>query len=388
MTSLPKPTPPTRRSLLRELFADNPMLDEAIRARRRFRRGGASAGPALYYAVIGLIVLAYVWSIVAIIHSQSNVTEEMCYFELIIVTLAMPLSLYATIAGEREKATWEALVLTRLTPGQILAGKLTWRITTLLTLLLILLLQIIIGEAIHPVFGFLGTLYGQLLVFTWGIFLGALTLFVSTISKRSVAALGITGITLVVTLLLFPMLVSIFGFGPAAYNYPAGAFNLLSWQAFTNYSFHLNPFVALDKVVHGPPAAILNGFDYSSGGDYDSFENRFLYFTKFVPIAPVAFIALALSFMALAYRILRKLEAPQETERDYRKRFRNEIAPHVGIGVITAVAFCILTYKISDGDIALIVVTTLVGLVLGSFCAWLVSRGGKVIQTNSRPRRV
>jgi len=363
MTTLPKIVVPVRRSLLHELFVDNPMFDEAIRARRRFQRGGATAGPALYYSVIGLIVLAYLWSIAAIIHGTDNVTIEISYFELIVVTLAMPLSLYGAIAGERERATWEALVLTRLTPGQIVAGKLTWRITVTVTLMVILSVLVMVGEFDRPTYGVWGTLRGQSLVLIWGIFLGALTLLVSSISKRSVTALGITFITLVAALLLFPLLASMFG------AYSDGQVDItLGWRSVFQFLIQQNPFVALSDVfTYGPTAHL-------AAGDVDLSGHTYLYAFRFVPTADIVYAVMAILCVFLSYRVLKRLEAPQETERAYTKRFRDEIGPHMAIGVVTAIAFCLFTYKISDGDIGLVITTTVVGLIAGAFCAWCVSR--------------
>ena len=151
MTSPLKTAPPAAaRSLWQELFWENPMFDEAVRAGQQFVRGGSTPGRALNVIALGLIGFFYVWLLAVILRFGENVTTEILYFELIGVTILVPLSIYGAVAGERERSTWEALVLTRLTPAQITAGKLIWRMLVLVALMLVLALPIVVSQIARP----------------------------------------------------------------------------------------------------------------------------------------------------------------------------------------------------------------------------------------------
>lgn len=201
--------------LLHELIHENAMLEEATRMWRKFLRSGGSSGKAVNGIAIALIAFFYLWSLVAIVRSQENWVMPIQFFELVLLTLVMPASIYGAISGERERATWEALILTRLTPAQIIAGKLFWRVLMVLGVMAVLAVPMMLSQRVgtrgaeHTFFGDL--VRGQAMIFAWGVLLCAFGLWVSANSRRSVTSAAVIYSTLFAALILLPMLLAVYG---------------------------------------------------------------------------------------------------------------------------------------------------------------------------------
>ncbi len=138
-----------RESLFRTLFVENAMHAEAERAWRRLWRGGDSNATRIVNRVVMVLVaFFYVWICISVLKYGSEAYEALGLLELFIITLLLPVTVYAAIAGEREKATWEALILTRLTPVQIMVGKLAWRVLFVLIIMGFSFLPILLSVAV------------------------------------------------------------------------------------------------------------------------------------------------------------------------------------------------------------------------------------------------
>ncbi len=240
--------------VLRRLFVANPILEEATRAWRKFFRVAGGPGRGLSYAAVLIIALVYLWLLgeIMLARGGSGMTTTILYFQLIAVTLAMPISVYGAIAGERERTTWEALILTRLTPGQIVVGKIAWRLGGLLVLMVVFLVPLLVSvNSSLDAMGFgpyrptAGRLFlAELMTFAWGFVLCAFGLWVSANTRRSVTSAALIFITLLTVLALLPALLSMIG-GPsvdqADYSGNYGAWVLM----------HVNAFYALGRLTVG-----------------------------------------------------------------------------------------------------------------------------------------
>ncbi|HXG25148.1 MAG TPA: ABC transporter permease [Chthonomonadales bacterium] len=201
--------------LLQELFCENAMREEATRMWRKFLRSGGSSGRAVNSIAVALIAFFYLWFLAAIVRSQENWVMPIQSFELVLLTLVMPASIYGAISGERERATWEALILTRLTPAQIIAGKLFWRVLMVVGVMTVLAVPMVLSQMVgtrgaeHTSFGDL--VRGQTMIFAWGVLLCAFGLWVSANSRRSVTSAALIYSTLFAALILLPMLLAIYG---------------------------------------------------------------------------------------------------------------------------------------------------------------------------------
>ncbi|MBC8101797.1 MAG: ABC transporter permease subunit [Cytophagales bacterium] len=212
-------------TLLRALFQDNPMALEGTRVWRRFLRTGGETGRAVNVVVIGLFSILYLWLLGTILHYGEDWSGGLLYLEAILLTLAVPASMYAAVSGERERLTWDSLLMTRLSPGQIVIGKLLWRVAfiggiLLLFLPLLLLCHFMPGHARPDSTGYVVrdadyTLaqmgYAQALLFSWALALASFCLWVSTKTKRSITTLAVATVSLLSFLVLVPMLTALFG---------------------------------------------------------------------------------------------------------------------------------------------------------------------------------
>lgn len=131
---------------LREWIVDNPVLRyhllEGMRLRARY--------PRWLLLTVGLLILSlYLWSFkVAATDGSVLVVIGLQMVTVCLVTVPMT---HAIMSVEFEKATWEALVLTKLTAGQIVMGKFLSR--TALTMLVLGIFQPLLWAAAIDEFG-------------------------------------------------------------------------------------------------------------------------------------------------------------------------------------------------------------------------------------------
>lgn len=278
---------------LRRLFLTNPLLEEATRAWRKFFRVAGGPGRGVSYLVVGIIALIYLWLLAEIVVSRGDATDGILFFQLVIVTLVMPTSVYGAISGERERTTWEALILTRLTPGQIVAGKVLWRAVTLLILMAVFLVPLLVSRLVNysnrsstGIF-----LLEELMTFTWGLGLCAYGLWVSANTRRSVTSIALIFISLLAVLALLPTLFAMLAPGSDMNDFGG---NYLMWLV-----MHINSFYALVKMVewqHRP--------DYDDGGAFFSWGEWGVFQTLIYAVGAVV-------FLYATYRSLRIYEEPK-----------------------------------------------------------------------------
>jgi ABC-type transport system involved in multi-copper enzyme maturation permease subunit len=206
-----------KEGLLREWIWENAMLEEATRMWRQFLRVGSGTGKMVNGVAVALIAFSYLWLLAAIVRSQENWVMPIQSFELFLLTLVMPASIYAAISGERERATWEALILTRLTPAQIIVGKLLWRVLMVVCIMVVLAVPMVLSQMVSTLgamgdgISFGDLMRGQVMIFAWGVLLCAFGLWVSANSRRSVTSAAVIYSALFATLILLPLLLAAFG---------------------------------------------------------------------------------------------------------------------------------------------------------------------------------
>jgi ABC-type transport system involved in multi-copper enzyme maturation permease subunit len=238
-----------KKGMIRNLFVGNAMVGEATRAWRRYwNGGGSSAGRIANYVTVFLVVLGYLWLLALITKEPRGWLYALPTLELLCVTILIPITVYGAIAGERERATWEALILTRLTPGQIIFGKVYWRVLLVLGIVVLSALLIFMSVAL-PYDGvsavqrdarppLMKLLQLQFMVLAWGIFLCSLGLWVSANSRRSVTSAAVLFGLLIGVLGFLPLLFSLMGISMSAMNEPKNPiFALIQF-----FWLHYNPF--------------------------------------------------------------------------------------------------------------------------------------------------
>lgn len=246
-------------NVLRRLFVLNPIYEESTRAWRKFFRVAGGPGKGLSYFMVVIIALVYTWILLSILltRDHAEMIATLLFVQLFFVTLIMPMSVYGAISGERERTTWEALILTRLTPGQIVVGKLLWRLCGLLILMALFLLPILLCLTFNDNSSysapFSTTLANELpiaefMTLAWGINICSFGLWVSANTKRSVTSAALIFISLLALLVLIPTLASMVGGGYQDQTSFSG--NPPMWIL-----MHVNAFYALIKMVSGNMAA-------------------------------------------------------------------------------------------------------------------------------------
>ncbi len=238
-----------KKGMIRNLFVGNAMIGEATRAWRRYwNGGGTTAGRIANWVTVILVVLGYLWLTALITKEPSGWFSALPTLELLAVTILIPITVYGAIAGERERATWEALILTRLTPGQIIFGKVYWRVLLVLGIVILSSVLVMMSVAlpytgtiraeVDPRISFAKLMQLQFMVMSWGIFLCSLGLWVSANSRRSVTSAAVFFGILIGFLGFLPLLFSLMGISMSAMNEPKNPiFALIQF-----FWLHYNPF--------------------------------------------------------------------------------------------------------------------------------------------------
>ncbi len=233
---------PAKPSLWRELVTENPLIEEGRREQRRFFRVAAGNGR-FGRVVIGIAILFYVWLLIESAATRTDLTMVYSFVELVALTLCLPGSVYGAISGEREKSTWEALILTRLTPWQIIAGKLIWRVRMIGMIVGFLLPPLLISRVLapHVDMPLSAVLYAQLILISWGLLLCGFGLWVSSLTQRSITTLAVIACSMIGVLVALPTLYSLF------------ASMLGNWSSnqdpYFSLMMQLNPFAWLNYVL-------------------------------------------------------------------------------------------------------------------------------------------
>lgn len=155
----------------------------------------------------------FLWLIDRAIHEGG--VEFYLGLEALVLWLVAPLMTHSIMAMEFEKATWEALVLTRLTAGQIVMGKFLSRLA-LLGISVSLFAPLLWLAAAHDFTGMspLALLWWaiktQLVIVSWTILLIAVTLWLSYWLKRGMAAAAVAFAGQVFVLFILPILWMLF----------------------------------------------------------------------------------------------------------------------------------------------------------------------------------
>lgn len=202
-------------SLMKTLFTENPMMIEITRFRRKFM-GGGNALNSVILAMCGLIyigIVALVWN-----YREAANPIILVFLQTGIFTLLAPALLHGAIAGERERRSWDFLLVAPVTQAQIVCGKFAGAAAAMIACAVALLFPVLIGAAFYqqyPMSGpttsgvnFWNLFQAELLSVAWGLMVCAMTIFFSARCKRGFIALGTTLALLVASLIVWPILIA------------------------------------------------------------------------------------------------------------------------------------------------------------------------------------
>lgn len=212
------------------LLAGNPMLVEIVRFRRKYF---SFAGPnAFNRVVLGLIGCCYTGLVLLVVAGKGDIPPvPLLFLQTAAFVLFAPMILNNSIAGERERRSWDLLAAAPITHAQIIAGKFIGALSALALGAAGFLVPILVAWAMHgrtPLHAFL---LAELVSISFGGFCCALTIFFSARVKRGFMALGASLGLLIMGLLVIPSFLAANSYGGS-----------------TAFSFLLNPFWSLSEL--------------------------------------------------------------------------------------------------------------------------------------------
>lgn len=174
-----------------ELFTKNPMMAEVTRFRKRFLsfRGSSVA----INGGIGIVLVCYALFAMACVYYRGDIDPLMLIAGFLILMLfAIPLLLHASIAGERERRSWDMLLVAPITHGQIVVGKFMGAFAGLLMAFGLYLIPVAIDALFNPNAQFDNFILACITTLAQGASLIALTILISSRVKRPLIALGVS----------------------------------------------------------------------------------------------------------------------------------------------------------------------------------------------------
>ncbi len=210
------------------LFTANPFVMACFSGSRRVGRSMAGSKSGTLLAALACIplVLIVVFTI-SVGASAGMEVASVCFFVAVIAQyLIIPAIFFNSIAGERERGSWELLRAAPVTTVQILTGKfilgviilLPWFVTLILSVLTVLAVSLTENSSSSYIRPFSAeTLFGGFaVIFSQALILSSLTIFLSARMKKPFSALIASyGISAAAAILL-PF---VFGILPSNDNY-------------------------------------------------------------------------------------------------------------------------------------------------------------------------
>jgi ABC-type transport system involved in multi-copper enzyme maturation permease subunit len=186
------------------------MLIEVRRYRRRLLGGGRPNG--INIAVLTLGAVCYVGLLMIVGNGNGTIPPiVIILMQTGIFTLAAPAVLNNAIAGEREKRTWDLLLVAPVTKAQIMMGKFAGAMTNLLLGSTLFLLPIFICAVSYKDTDYFALFLAEVDSLTFAMFACSVVLFFSARCKRAFTALAMSLGFLLLGLIVYPMLMAAFG---------------------------------------------------------------------------------------------------------------------------------------------------------------------------------
>jgi len=214
-----------------ELVVQNPMLIEITRFRRRyFSFSGANS---VNGVVMTLVLICYATLILIVAENRTSVSPfVIVIFETGLLTVFAPMMLYGSIAGERERRSWDLLLAAPISKAQIVVGKFMGAMAALGIAVLMFQVPIVITVIYYKEAPWPYVLTSEIISVSFVMSVCALTILFSARVKRGLMALGATLGSLMCLLIVFPSLIEAGG----------------SDHHFNDLSLFLHPFYVLSRL--------------------------------------------------------------------------------------------------------------------------------------------
>ncbi|WP_165863892.1 ABC transporter permease subunit [Capsulimonas corticalis] len=225
-------------------MTENPVLLREVRSRLRWRRLPMATLLRAGAIVTVLAIVCYA-RLITLIHrgradDATSIWWVIAYVLLFLVALLAPALAATAISQEREQQTWEGLIVTRLTPMQILLGKWTAR-QMLLGIALLILAPLMIAVAVKGGVSLITAVLTLLTLTLSSGFYSGIGMLCSFIARRTPAATA-SSLVIVVFLCLGTIVVNsimVSLLQPMNYSNTPSQISPMLW---------LNPFITMDSV--------------------------------------------------------------------------------------------------------------------------------------------
>ena len=179
------------------LLTKNPMMAEVTRFRKRFLsfRGSSVA----INGGIGIVLVLYALFAMTCVYYRGDIDPIILLGIFTgLMLFVIPLLLHASIAGERERRSWEMLLVAPISHAQIIVGKFMGGFAGLSMAFGLYLIPVLIDAFFHNETKMLNLFLAMVTVMAQGASLIALTLLISSRVKRPLIALAVSiGIVMV-----------------------------------------------------------------------------------------------------------------------------------------------------------------------------------------------
>ena len=215
---------------------------EVTRFKRKFLN--VSSNNTVNVAVMMLFAVVYL-AVLALVFSANGYLqpEVLINLQLVLVCFIIPSIFHGAIAGERERRSWDLLLVAPISKAQIVVGKFVAAVATLFVAIGACALPVSIAAATYAArnpeiarFNPVGVVLAQqTVVFAFGVVHAAVTILFSARVRRGLTALGIVLGLETLFLVVLPIFVAAVGSGG-------------SDRVLMDFTFFLHPFYTLDKM--------------------------------------------------------------------------------------------------------------------------------------------
>ena len=179
------------KALWQSLIVANPMLAEISRFRKRFLtfRGGSTA----INGGLGVILALFAFFCIFCCYTRGDMQPTpLLFIYLVAEMFAIPFLLHGTIASERERRSWDMLMVAPISHAQIIAGKFIAAVLGILLTFGIFLIPVGISEIFYEGTHWTKLLLGIIVVASQACVISALTILISARVKRPMIALAVS----------------------------------------------------------------------------------------------------------------------------------------------------------------------------------------------------
>ena len=284
---------------MKNKFKINPILkkDMMVSSRNRKMALAVTLINAVMLLIVAVVILTNDYRGAYFYSSIANIFPSVAVFEIVIMTLIIPIMTSGSISGERERQTLDLMLTTPIKPIDIVKGKLYSALATVLIYVItsvpfIAIAFIIGGMQYRVLFEYI------LMMFLLGIYVGSIGIFSSSRKKNSVSA-TVGSIVLLVAITVLTFL--IFEVGIYFYYYGGDDVGEVDILNITTIALAFNPFAGcIDFMLRS--CSSYNLYDYMMWEVDSSRMNGFLgcFFEYIIPITIIVNLGISYLFLRIA----------------------------------------------------------------------------------------